>query len=64
MVGDHYCRMEGYNASQRIQTSSTQKTTSKASGNKRWASTESWYFIRFMANQVEEGLKVDKGFKP
>lgn len=27
-------------------------------------SVKSHYFIRFMGSQVEEGLKVDKGFKP
>ena len=56
--------MEGYNSSQGSQTSSVMRTTSRATGNKRWTSSESRYFIRFMASQVEQGFKVDKGFKP
>lgn len=59
-----YCRMEGYNASKGSQASSFMKTTSRASRNKTWTTTECRYLVRFMATQVEEGFKVDKGFKP
>ncbi|KAH7666900.1 Myb/SANT-like domain-containing protein [Dioscorea alata] len=56
--------MEGHNASECSHASSIKKSTSRPSGTKRWTPAESRYFIRFMASQVEQGLKVDKGFKP
>ncbi|KAH7677231.1 Myb/SANT-like domain-containing protein [Dioscorea alata] len=56
--------MEGRNESECSHASSVKKSTSSPSGTKRWTPAESRYFIRFMANQVEQGLKVDKGFKP
>ncbi|XP_039128983.1 uncharacterized protein LOC120265158 [Dioscorea cayenensis subsp. rotundata] len=56
--------MDGYDAFESSQASSAMRTTTTTSGHKRWTPSESRYFIRFMASQVEEGLKVDKGFKP
>ncbi|XP_039140531.1 uncharacterized protein LOC120277754 [Dioscorea cayenensis subsp. rotundata] len=56
--------MEGYNVEMDSQNSSAKKPTTVTSGHKRWTPTKSRYFIRFMASQVEQGLKVDKGFKP
>lgn len=56
--------MEGRHESECSHASSVKKSTARPSGTKRWTPAESRYFIRFMANQVEQGLKVDKGFKP
>ncbi|KAH7672521.1 Myb/SANT-like domain-containing protein [Dioscorea alata] len=56
--------MDSMRASEDSQTSSVRSPTKRTSGNKRWTSTESRFFIRFMASQVEQGFKVDKGFKP
>ena len=46
------------------QMSSMRTPTKKTCGNKRWTTAESRVFIRFMVSQVEQGFKVDKGFKP
>ncbi|KAH7655576.1 Myb/SANT-like domain-containing protein [Dioscorea alata] len=56
--------MDSMRASKDSQTSTVRSPTKRTSGNKRWTSTESRFFIRFMASQVEQGFKVDKGFKP
>ena len=56
--------MEGYNTSEGSETPSVMKTTSRTSRKKRQMPSERCYFNRFMGSQVEQSLKVDKGFKP
>jgi len=46
------------------QMSSMRTPNKRSGGNKRWTTAKSRIFIRFMVSQVEQGLKVDKGFKP
>ena len=60
----HVCRMEGYDAFEDNQKLSAQGTITRTLGKKRWIPSGGYYFIRFMANQVEQRLKVDKVFKP
>ncbi|KAH7663143.1 Myb/SANT-like domain-containing protein, partial [Dioscorea alata] len=56
--------MENIGMSEDSEMSSMRTPVKRTGGNKRWTTAESRFFIRFMASQVEQGFKVDKGFKP